>query len=76
METGIRLDVMREIIIDLKANTELKRIFGTTVSRCLLVAADKGDLRIELKPEVQDRMTRAEVGRFLAVLDDVIERNA
>jgi len=67
---------MREIIIDLKANTELKRIFGTTVSRCLLVVATKGDLRIELTAEVQDRMSRAEVDRFLAVLDDVIERNA
>jgi len=71
---GIRMDVLDNIISDLNANEELKKIFGEPVSRALIVVADNNDLRIEDGGVVE--LTDEQEKRFLEILDDIIRANS
>jgi len=70
---GIRMDVLENIIRDLNDNEELKKIFGSPVSRALVVVADNNDLRIEDAGIVE--LTDDQTEKFLEVLDEVIKVN-
>ena len=71
---GIFMDVLARIIADLNQSQELRKMFGTPVSRALVVVADNNDLRIEDAGQVPLDPEQTET--FLRVLDQVITGNS
>ncbi|HEX55453.1 MAG: hypothetical protein DRO94_02165 [Candidatus Altiarchaeales archaeon] len=70
---GIRMDILENIIKDLNANEDLRKIFGVPVSRALVVVADNNDLRIEEGGLVE--LTEDQEKKFLEILEEIIRAN-
>lgn len=71
---GIRMDVMKDIISDLNDNPELQKIFGTPVSKYLVVVADNNDLRLE--DGGVSNLSEENQNTFLGVLEKIIKDNS
>ncbi len=68
---GIFLDKLERIIACLNHNRDLQAMFGTPVSRSLVVVADNNDLRIEEGGRA--RLDPDQQRTFLRILDAAIQ---
>jgi hypothetical protein len=76
---GIPLDVIDNIIADLDANDELRRIFGEPVCRNLTIVAVKtssGDVDLRIEESGALRLSKEQSDRFVEVLNDIIKANS
>jgi hypothetical protein len=76
---GIPLDVIDNIIADLNANEDLRRLFGEPVSKNLVIAAVKlssGEVDLRVEDAGAVNLTKEQSDRFVEVLNSIIKANS